>query len=190
MPSANRLSSRARRFGCAGMMAVSTVITPAAQVPPNLLGRWVLEAGQQPASDTPRVLSVRQSLVRTMERGPMKPFVRDLIVERELDTGTRSETFQIGAAGETIPVLDTEDTGKRQSTPRSVHWRGNALVIEGGSGPGNSANGEVPEQREAWSLEPDGRLKLTLTLRTSGDAASTNTFMYRRQTPADRSRLP
>jgi hypothetical protein len=185
MQSENHLFIRVRRFGCAGLMVAATVIAPAAQVPAGLSGRWVLETGQQVASDTPRVLSVRQSLVRTMERGPMKPFVRDLIIEREFETGTRSETFQIGAAGETIPVLDTDDRQPRQPTARSVQWQGNALVIEGGSGAGTLA-----EQREAWSLEPDGRLKLTLSMRTSADALTTNTFMYRRQTRPEQRRLP
>jgi hypothetical protein len=190
MRSVNCRTSRARRFGCAGIIVASTVLVTAAQVPSDLSGRWVLEAGQKAASDTPRAVSVRQSLVRTMERGPMKPFFRDLIIEREFETGTRTETFQIGAAGETVPVFDTNKPTDPHSTGRSVHWHGNALVIEGGSEPANTANATPPEQRETWSIEPDGRLKLSLTMRTSGETSRTDSFMYRRQAPAGTRRIP
>jgi hypothetical protein len=75
-----------------------------AQEHPDFSGRWVLVASQQSGPDIPRALSVRQSLVQTTVRGePTKPFFKDIAVDREFESGTRSETYVIGVVGGVVP---------------------------------------------------------------------------------------
>ena len=85
----------------------------AAQDKPDFSGRWVLEKPSQAGSDIPRALSVRQSLVRTNVRGePMKPFFKDMAVEREFESGTYHETFPIGVVGGQAPGLREDGSRK------------------------------------------------------------------------------
>ena len=121
----------------------------------------------------------------------MKPFFRDVTIEREFETGTRSETYQIGVAGERIPPVNEDGIPNRRPIGSSVRLEGQSLIIESGSEIGQTpeSNGR-PERREVWQVEPDGRLKLTITTRTSTDPLKTDTFIYRRQVPAQYRRLP
>jgi hypothetical protein len=150
---------------------------------PDFSGRWVLVASGEPGSDTPRALSVRQSLVRTNVRGePMTPYFKDISIEREFASGTRSETHPIGIVGGF--VSGTVGTGKPAGSRshHAVKWDGNALVFEQGSYTGElPETGVWTERREVWSLDPDGRLRVTITSRSSADVSGTSaTLTYRR----------
>jgi hypothetical protein len=167
---------------CAVTLVLLAGASLAAQDHPDLSGRWVLESHSKPTSEIPRRLSVRPSLVRTMERGPMKPFIRDLIVTREFESGTRSDTYQIGVVGGTVPGISQDGLDTHPRTHHSVRWDGHALVIERGTHTAQTRESGVwTEHREAWSLDPDGRLRVVITTRDSADAPRTETLLYRRQ---------
>jgi hypothetical protein len=154
----------------------------AAQDEPDFSGRWVLVSASQPGPDVPRALTVRQTLVRTNVRGePMKPFFRDIAIDREYESGTRSETHAIGVRGGAVPGFDKDG---RPNGPRglySVKWDQRALVFESGSYTGEtSGTGEWSERREVWALQPDGRLGVTVATSGSAAASTTVTLTFRR----------
>ena len=63
----------------------------------------------------------------------------------------------------------------------AVRWDGNALVFESGSYTGQRPEtGVWSERREAWSLDPDDRLRVVVTNRSSGNAPTETTVVYRR----------
>jgi hypothetical protein len=165
------------------VLAVSVVAQLTAQDTPDFSGDWVLESAPQSAADIPKRLSVRQSLTRTNVRGePMKPFFKDITVARELANGRRSETYQIGIAGGTVPGPRTDGSADGPRTHRRVEWEERTLVIENGSYTGPTReSGQWTERREVWSLDPGGRLRLAITTRSSVGASSTVTLLYRRQ---------
>ena len=106
-------------FLSATVWLVVALVCPVAQVAaqdkPDFSGSWILESGAQAAGDIPQALSVSQVLVRTNVRGePMKPFYKDITVTRVLESGTRSEMYQIGIMGGTVP-------GQQQMGPLPVH---------------------------------------------------------------------
>jgi hypothetical protein len=164
------------------ILALLPVALPGAQSSPNMLGRWILDGQVTSAPDIPKALSVRQSLVRTMERGPMKPFFRDLTIAREFESGTRTETYQIGVAGERLPPATGGATPSPSSDHDFVQWDRHGLVIESQhySASGNASD-VMARRREVWALDPDGRLKLTVTTRISADAPKTAAYRYRRE---------
>jgi len=153
-----------------------------AQNGPDFSGRWILESRSQPASDIPKALLVRQSLVRTNVRGePMRPFFRDITIEREFESGTRSETHEIGVVGGVVPGVgpDGRISGVRQH--HAVTWDGKALVFESGSYTGATPEtGVWTERREVWSLDSNRRLHLVITTLSSVSASSTVTLVFRR----------
>lgn len=154
----------------------------AAQDKPDFSGSWVLESIAQAAEDIPRALSVSQSIVRTNVRGDaMTPFFKDITVTRALDSGTRSETFQIGVAGGTVSGR-ADGSANRPRTHHRVEWEEQALIIESGryTGP-TPESGEWTERREVWSLDSGGRLRLSITTRSSVAAARSVILAYRRQ---------
>jgi hypothetical protein len=72
----------------------------AAQDRPDFSGRWILEDPVPATGETPRALTVRQTLVRTTALGAqMAPWFRDLTIQREFENEVRSETYQIGVVG-------------------------------------------------------------------------------------------
>jgi hypothetical protein len=162
--------------------AILVVAQLSAQDTPDFSGHWILESAAQPATDIPRALTVSMSIVRTNVRGePMKPFFKDITVGREFANGTSSETYQIGVEGGTV----SGRADQRADSPRSHHrviWEEQTLVIETGryTGP-TPESGQWTERREAWSLDPEGRLRLAITSRSSGSASITVTLVYRRQ---------
>ena len=153
-----------------------------AQDKPDFSGRWVLERSEQSAPDIPRALSVRQSLVRTNVRGePMKPFFKDIAVDREFESGTRSETYFIGVVGGFVSGLSAHGGAGGPSGHQRVDWDRNALVFESGQYTGDKPEtGVWTEHRETWSLDTDGRLHVTLNTRSSRDVPKTATLIYRR----------
>jgi hypothetical protein len=163
------------------VLAVSVVARLTAQDTPDFSGDWILESAPQSAAEIPKALSVRQSLVRATVHGePLKPFFRDITVARELANGTRSETYQIGLVGGTVPGrADGNADGPRSH--RRVEWEELTLVFESGSYTGPTPeSGQWADRREVWSLDPGGRLRLAITTRSSDGASSTVTLVYRR----------
>lgn len=146
-------------------------------------GRWVLESPSPPAPDTPKALSVRQSVASANVRGePMRPSFKSITIDREFESGARSETQQIGVRGGVVPGLgaDGKPNGRRQH--HAVRWDANTLVFESGSYAGQSPEAGVwTERSESWSLDSDGRLHVAITTRSSADAASTVALVYARQ---------
>lgn len=153
-----------------------------AQDRPDFTGRWILESPSQPASDTPRALSVRQSLVSTNVRGePTRPFFKDITIERQFQSSAHSETDQIGVVGGVVPGFGSDGTSNGPRHHHAVRWDANALVFERGSYTGQSPEtGVWTEHREVWSLDSDSRLHVVITIRSSVDAPRTVALVYRR----------
>lgn len=162
---------------------VCAVVQLAAQDKPDFSGSWVLESEAQAAPDTPQSMSVSQTLVRTNVRGePMDPFYRDITVTRAFESGTRSETYPIGGVGGTAPGLSAGGIVTGPRTHYRVVWVEQSLVIQNGSHTGpQPESGQWTERREIWSLEPDGRLRLAITTRSSVEDSRTVILVYRRQ---------
>jgi len=60
-----------------------------------------------------------------------------------------------------------------------LRWDGNALVFESGSYTGQRPEtGTWAERHEIWSLDADGRLRVAITTRSSGDGSKDITLMY------------
>ena len=164
------------------LLITLTAVSVAAQDKPDFSGRWVLGTPQQSAAEIPLALSVHQSVVRTTVRGdPMEPFFRDITIERQFETGTRSEIHLIGVQGGTVPGLRADGTPNGPTAHQAVKWDGNALVFESGSHTGQRPEtGTWAERREVWSLDDDGRLRVSITTRSSGDGSRDITLVYRR----------
>jgi hypothetical protein len=177
------LNLRAPTTPWAIVLSLVVGATLAAQDKPDFSGRWVLESPSPDAPDIPRVLSVRQSLVRTTVRGdPMTPFFKDIAIDREFESGTRSETHEIGVVGGIVPGVRADGTSN--GGPRGHHavtWEGDALVFESGSFTGETSGaGAWTERREVWSLDPKGHLRMVITTRSSSGGAKVVTLVYRR----------
>ena len=150
----------------------------------DFTGRWILETPLMASAETPQALSVRQSLVTTNGRGePMRPFFKDITIERQVESGNRAESHQIGVVGGVIGGLPS--TSSTTESPREHHavtWEANALVFESGRYTGQRREtGVWTERREVWSLDSDGRLRVVITTRGSSDALRTVSVRYRRQ---------
>jgi hypothetical protein len=161
-------------------LALVFVTPQAAQDKPDFSGHWILESQWQPTADIPRALSVHQSLVQTNVYGqPMTPFFKDISVERAFESGSRSETYDIGVLGGVVGGLGK---GPRQpQTLFSATWEDQALVIEKRTYTGPTpGSGDWTERREVWSLDQEHRLRVTITTRDSTVASKTIEVTYRR----------
>ena len=154
----------------------------AAQDGTDFSGRWVLVSASQPGPDVPRTLTVRQVLVRTTVYGePMKPFFREIAIDREFESGTRSATYSIGINGGVVPGLDKDGRPTGPYELHSVNWDQRDLVFESSSYTGETpGTGVWSERREVWSLQPDGRLSVAITTSGSAEKSTTVTLLYRR----------
>ena len=148
----------------------------------DFTGRWILESPSQPDPGIPTVLSVRQSLASTNVRGePMQPFFKDITIERQFETGTRSETHEIGVIGGTVPGLGADGMTVGPRHHHAVSWDANDLVFASGSYTGaNPENGDWTERREVWTLDPDGRLHVVITTRSAAGPRTVSS-VYRRR---------
>jgi hypothetical protein len=164
------------------IMAVFVAAALAAQDEPDFSGRWVLVSPSQPGPDTSRALSVRQTLVRTNVRGePMTPYFKDIVIDREYESGTRSETHAIGVIGGVVAGIPKDGSPRSPTGRYAVKWEQHALVFERTSYTADTpGTGRWTERREAWSLQPDGRLSVTITTRGSAETSTTVTLLYRR----------
>lgn len=164
------------------ILVVLAVAALAAQDGTDFSGRWVLVSASRPGPDLPRALSVRQELVRTNVRGePMQPFFKSIAIDRDYESGTRSETHALGVRFGVVPGFARDGGPAGPRGHHAVRWEHNALVFESGSYSGEtSGTGVWSERREVWSLQPDGRLSVAITTRGSAETSTTVTLLYRR----------
>jgi hypothetical protein len=163
-------------------LLVSVIAGPtAAQEKPDFTGEWVLMAPYGGAMDAAPELSVRQWLEhKTSVRGvPID--IPHVTIERQFQTGVRSESYQIGiVGGMTSGSISANVPGVR--TQYAVKWDGDRLVIETGrySGP-TRESGPYSEHDEVWSLDAQGTLVMTVTDRGSGTETRTTQLTYRKR---------
>ena len=159
--------------------AVGTAL--AAQDKPDFAGRWVLESPAQPGADIPRTMAVVLVVRRTNVRGePIRPFVSDIEIRREFESGVRAETRKIGIGG-TVPGIRKDGTMNGSEERYAVTWDGADLVFENGAYTGARGERDVwTERGEVWSLDVTGRLRVVITTRGSNVKPSTVTLVYRR----------
>jgi hypothetical protein len=164
------------------ILVVFAATALAAQDGTDFSGRWVLVSASRPGPGVPRALSVRQELVRTNVRGePMKPFFKSIAIDREFESGTRSETQPIGIIGGVVSGIPKDAGPRAPSGHHAVKWDLTDLVFESGSYTGATpGTGEWSERREVWSLQPDGRLSVSITTSGSAEKSTTVTLVYRR----------
>jgi hypothetical protein len=161
------------------VLLTSVAMPLAAQDKPDFSESWILESALQPTGETPKALTISQSVARTNVRGePMNPFFKDITVTRMLDGGEQSETYLIGV----VSGFMTGTAVARPNTHRRVIWEEQALVIENGSFTGRTPEtGEWTERREVFSLDSDGRLRIAITTRSPVDISSSAILLYRRR---------
>ena len=86
------------------------------------------------------------------------PFIT---VVSELDRGPLAETYQIGHVVSGAHRVEM------------VAWRGDVLLFQRSSFTGQAPNtGVWDDRREAWSSDPDGRLRVTFTTRSISERSS------------------
>ena len=156
------------------------VVSGVAQVPtqPDFSGEWVLLATDA-SFDAPATLVVRQRVTRTNSRGePMAPYFSHLIVERHYSNRVESDSYDIGIVSGTV-------SGTAERTIVRVTWQGERLVMKTGtySSPPQEP-GPYSEHEEVWSLDPDGRLLITITDRSSDSQPVTVRLTYQRRAAA------
>ena len=162
-------------------LAIASAFSVAAQERPDFSGRWVL-ISDQADGDIPPALFVQQTIVRTTLRGePMTPYVSDISIGRQFETGVRSETHHIGIIGGEVPAPEADGLPNGPKRHHNVGWDGSMLVFTSGSHTGpRPMTGAWSERRESWSLDTDGRLRVTIATNGSSAASKTITLLYRR----------
>jgi hypothetical protein len=112
----------------------------------------------------------------------MEPFFKVVAIDREFESGTRSERHDIGIVSGVVPGFLEDGTPAGPTMRHAAKWEGTTLVFESGSYTGPAAEtGVWAERREAWSLDRAGRLRAEITIRSSVDPPKTVTLLYRRQ---------
>jgi len=164
------------------ILVVFAAVALAAQDEPDFSGRWILVSSSQPGPDVPRALTVRQVLVRTNVRGePMKPFFKDIAIDREFESGTRSGTYAIGIIGGVVSGIPKDGGPPSPRGRHAVKWDQRDLIFENGTYTGEDpGTGVWSERREVWSLQPDGRLSVSISTSGSAEKSTTVTLLYRR----------
>jgi hypothetical protein len=165
------------------LFAVTASVAPA-QPGTDFSGRWTLASPLTAMPGVATALVVRQSVRNTNLRGePVQPFFAEISVEHEAEGRTIVETHQIGVIGGSMGGTTADPAGApRRRQHHAVRWDGPALVFETGTSTGYvPASGEWTERREAWSLDPEGRLHITITTRGSAEASRTVSLIYRRR---------
>ena len=164
------------------------LVSLAGQLPtqPDFSGEWVLVEAGGTSPDLAPSLIVRQTITSTTMRGePMTPWFSDFIVERHFTGGVvASRRYKIGIISGTVSDTPTPGSSSRREerTTVGVTWEGKSLVIRTGkySGPLQEP-GPYTEHKEVWSIDPGGRLLITITDRSSDSQPVTHTLVYRRQ---------
>jgi hypothetical protein len=166
------------------LLLIFVTQTPSVRDKPDFSGSWVADATQR-ANNVPRALIVRLTVISTNVRGePMTPYYSAITIEREFETGARTETNPLGVAGGSVGGVNGSAVSAGpigSKTHYSVIWEDNVLVFNRGSYTGDAPDmGTWTEHIEAWTLQPDGRLRVTVTTRGSDGPLRTITTMYRR----------
>jgi hypothetical protein len=160
--------------------ALALMLANALQAPPDFSGRWVLDAPVPSPPDAVRVLVVAQPMTRTNVRGePMPPAYLRITIRRERDSGATSETHEIGIIGGTV-----EATGQSRgpTTRFETVWRDNSLMfLNRVDGPDGPHTGAWSERSEAWSFDPDGRLRVEVVSESHDHARQAGVWRYRRE---------
>jgi hypothetical protein len=115
----------------------------------------------------------------------MTPYFKEISIEREFAAVTRSETFPIGVVGGSVSASAGGSTPTGPRTHHAVRWDRSALVFEHGTYSSDTREtAEWTERREVWSRELDGRLRVTITARSSSNAAGTALTLIYQRAPA------
>jgi hypothetical protein len=157
-------------------------VVVAGQDKPDFSGRWAL-TGDVVDADVAKAMSVRQSLVRANVRGePITPYFKDITTSREYETRTGTDTYAIGIIGGLVPGVRPGGTETGEHRLHAVNWDGDTLVFESGTCTREGSRGKRwSERSEVWQLEPDGRLRVTITTRSAVERARTVTVLYQRK---------
>lgn len=160
-------------------------IVAAAQSQPDFSGRWVLVAPTPTSSDAASVLVVEQPVTRSNIRGePTPPSYSSITIRRERRTHTANETREIGISGGVVGGIVAR-TGERTPTPTTrfeTTWHDNVLLLlDRVDGPDGPHTGDWSERREAWSLDPDGRLRIEIVTEAHDRPQQASVFLYRRE---------
>jgi hypothetical protein len=163
------------------LAAVAVGAIAAAQDKPDFSGRWVLAVPAQPGPDVPRALSVTVTVTSTTVTGAaMEPHFSQIHIAREFDSGTIPEGHRIGLIGGTVGARSADGRSSGATTRYSVTWFDRTLVFESSSHTGQAPEtGEWTDRVETWSLDAEGRLRITITSRSPG-GRQTTTLVYRR----------
>ena len=157
-------------------LSLFAAVTVAAQERPDFSGRWVLDSARESGPDIPSALAVRQPVPRTTMTG--------ITIERQFASGTTSETHAIGLVGGFVSGVARglrADGSASAKGHHSVRWEGDSLVFESDSSTEQASGRSVwAERREVWSLQPDGRLRVVVTRRSSLEAPVEVIAVYRR----------
>jgi hypothetical protein len=155
---------------------------PCAQSHPDFSGRWVLESPARPEADMARALTVRQPVVRANVYGePIPPMFADIAIDREVAGGVRSETHRLSTVGGTVPGIAADGRANGPWRHDSVLWQDGELVFASETSSTHTPRtGFWDERREAWSLDPDGRLHVIITTQGSDAEPRRLTLVYRR----------
>ena len=147
---------------------------------PDFSGSWSLDSEPR-GGHGPQKLLVSQRLVRADARGkPMTPFFKGIAVTRVLAGRTISETHQIGVIGGHV-YGDTNGIIPPRTRHR-VYWEHRSLVFEAGTYTRHAPeSGDWTGRRQVWDLDPDGRLRMTRSSRSSAHAPPTVVLVYRRR---------
>jgi hypothetical protein len=162
-------------------LIVLATVTSAAQDKPDFSGRWILDPPRESGPDVASALTVRQASVRTTGDGDRTEPFRNIAVDRQFGSITRSETYLIGVLGGFVPGINADGSPNGPKGHLGITWEGHSLVFESGSYTGpDPETGLWDERREVWSLDPDGRLRVVITTRSSADGSKAITWVYRR----------
>jgi hypothetical protein len=156
-------------------------VTLGAQERPDFSGRWVL-TGRPSGKDIPSALTVRQSRERSASGSALTGSpVEGITIDRQFESGTTSETHTIGLVGGVVPGRRAGGTPAGPTGHHRVQWEGSSLVFEHGDYTGEAGEGGAwTERREVWSLQPDERLRVVITVRGSVDRPADVALMYHR----------
>jgi hypothetical protein len=163
-----------------GLLVSLIAGTTAAQEKPDFTGGWVLVAPRDGAVDAAPELLVRQWLEhKTSVRG-VPVDIPHVAIERQFQTGVRSESYTIGIVGGTTGR--SAGANISVTTQYAVKWDGDRLVIETVrySGP-TRESGPYSEHDEVWSLDAQGTLLMTVTDRGSRTGPRTTQLTYRKK---------
>jgi hypothetical protein len=149
-------------------------LSVAAQTHPDFSGRWVLEDAPDASGQTALELIVQQAERTTSALGRALPEpITYLTVERRLATEKRIDRYEpVGLVGGVVEGLSGQSGTLTTTMQWATKWEGAVLVLA------RTARGETREER--WSLDADGTLTLTTTVRANGSESPTR-LVYRRQ---------